>query len=137
VLTQTGTIAVSTLTDVENELPYMARLTQSQAVAQRMGYAQMIEGKDCKHLRGKQVTFRFGRQRLSIGDNVRIAVLEWTGAEDAVTSDVVNNWASAVYTAGNFFLGANLTVSGVVQQALLANTLTDGSWSPSTSARLQ
>jgi hypothetical protein len=58
---------------------------------------------------------------------VRIAVLEWTGAEDAITSDVVNNWASAVYTAGNFFLGANLTVSGVVQQALLANTLTDGS----------
>jgi hypothetical protein len=54
VLTQTGTIAVSTLTDVENELPYMARLTQSQAVAQRMGYAQMIEGKDCKHLRASR-----------------------------------------------------------------------------------
>lgn len=126
VLTQTNTIAVSTLTDVENGTPFMARLTQSQASAQRMGYAQIIEGKDCKHLRGKQVTFRFGRKRLSTSANVRIAVLEWTGTEDTVTSDVVNDWTSSTYTAGNFFLGSNLTVSGVVQQALTANTLTDG-----------
>jgi hypothetical protein len=127
VLTQTGTIAVSTLTDVENGTPFMARLTQSQVAAQRMGYAQIIEGKDCKHLRGKEVTFRFGRKRLSSSANVRIAVLEWTGTEDTVTSDVVNDWTSGAYTPGNFFLGSNLTVSGVVQQALTANTLTDGS----------
>jgi hypothetical protein len=127
VLTQTGTIALSTLTDVENTTPFMARLTQSQASAQRMGYSQIIEGKNCKHLRGQQVTFRFGRERLSSSANIRIAVLEWTGTEDSVTSDVVLNWTSTTYTAGNFFLAANLTVSGVVQQALTANTLTDGS----------
>lgn len=126
-LNQTNPIAVSTLTDVENGLPFMARLTQSNAVAQRMGYAQIIEGKDCKHMRGKQVTFRFGRTRLSTSANVRVAVLEWTGTEDAVTSDVVNDWTSAVYTAANFFLAASLTVSGVVQQALTAATLADGS----------
>ena len=127
VLTQTGTIALSTLTDVEDTTPFMARLTQSQASAQRMGYSQIIEGKNCKHLRGQQVTFRFGRERLSASANIRIAVLEWTGTEDSVTSDVVLDWTSATYTAGNFFLAANLTVSGVVQQALTANTLTDGS----------
>lgn len=126
-LTQTGAIAVSTLSDVENGTPTMARLTQSQAVAQRMGYAQIIEGKDCKHLRGQEVTFRFGRNRLSTSANVRIAVLEWTGTENTVTSDVVNDWTSSTYTPGNFFIGSNLTVSGVVQQALTANTLTDGS----------
>jgi hypothetical protein len=92
-----------------------------------MGYSQIIEGKNCKHLRGQQVTFRFGRERLSSSANIRIAVLEWTGTEDSVTSDVVNDWTSGTYTAGNFFLAANLTVSGVVQQALVANTLSDGS----------
>jgi len=126
VLTQTGAIAVSTLTDVEDGTPFMARLTQSQVTAQRMGYADIMEGKFCKHLRGKQVTFRFGRSRLSASANVRYAVLEWTGTEDAVTSDVVNNWTSGTYTAGNFFLGSNLTVSGVAQQAMTANTLADG-----------
>lgn len=126
-LTQTGTIAITTLTGVENGTPHAARLTQSQATAQRMGYAQIIEGVNCKHLRGKQVTFRFGRSRLSTSANVRYAVLEWTGTEDAVTSDVVNDWTSASYTAGGFFVASNITVSGVVQQALTANTLADGS----------
>lgn len=126
-LTQTGTIAVSTLSDVEDGLTKMARLTQSQAVAQRMGYAQIIEGKRCKKHRGQQVTFKVGRTRLSSSANVRYAVLEWTGTEDAVTSDVVNDWTSSSYTAGGFFNSTTLTVSGVSQQALTANTLTDGS----------
>ena len=126
-LTQTGTIAVTTLTDVENTTPRMARLTQSQATAQRMGYAQIIEGINCKHLRGQTVTFEFGRVRASTSTNIRIAVLEWTGTEDAVTSDVVNSWTNTTYTAGQFFIASNLTVSSVVQQALTANTLTDGS----------
>jgi len=126
-LTQTGTIAVTTLNNVADGTPFMARLTQSQATAQRMGYAQIIEGINCRHLRGREVTFRLGGVRLSTASNVRMAVLEWTGTEDAVTSDVVNNWTATVYTAGNFFLASNLTVSGVVQQALTANTLTNGS----------
>lgn len=126
VLTQTGAIAVSTLTNVEDGLPTMARLTQSQVTSQRMGYAQIVEGENCKHLRGKQVTFRFGRERMSAAGNIRIAVLEWTGAEDVVTSDVVNSWTSGTYTPGNFFLGSNLAVSGIVAQTLAANTLTDG-----------
>ena len=126
-LTQTGTIAVTTLNNVADGTPFMARLTQSQATAQRMGYAQIIEGINCRHLRGREVTFRLGGVRLSTASNVRMAVLEWTGTEDAVTSDVVNNWTATVYTAGNFFLASNITVSGVVQQTLTANTLTDGS----------
>lgn len=125
-LTQSNPVAVSTLTDVEDALPYMARMTQSNASAQRMGYAQIIEGKNCKHLRGQQVSFRMRRVRLSASANIRFAVLEWTGTEDSVTSDIVLDWTSASYTAGGFFLGSSLTVSGVSQQALAANTLTDG-----------
>ena len=126
VLTQTGTIAVSTLSDVENGMPNMARLTQSQASAQRMGYAQILDSATSKALRGQTVTLRFGRKRLSATDNIRIAILEWTGTADSVTSDVVNSWTSTTYTAGNFFLGASLTVTNVTQQALTANTLADG-----------
>lgn len=121
-LTQTGTIAVSTLTDVEDTTPFMARLTQSQASAQRMGYAQIIEGKNCKHLRGQAVTLSF-RSRLSSSANIRYAVLEWTGTEDSVTSDVVLDWTSSTYTANNFFLAASLTISGVSSYAMTANTL--------------
>lgn len=126
VLTQTGAIAPSTLADAENGMPTMARLTQSQAAAQRMGYLQVIEGQRCRHLRGQQVTFRFNRMRLSASANVRIAVLEWTGTEDAVTSDVVADWTSASYTAGGFFNATTLTVSGVTSQALTAATMADG-----------
>jgi len=126
VLTQTGAIALSTLTDVEDQLPFMARLTQSQASAQRMGLAQIVEGKNCKHLRGQTVTFKIGRYRCSSAQAIRFAVLEWTGTEDSVTSDVVASWTSGTFTAGNFFLGSNLTVSGVAAATPGAATLTTG-----------
>jgi hypothetical protein len=64
-------------------------------------------------VRGKQITFR-PRVRISNSQAIRIAILEWTGAADAITSDVVLNWASGAYTAGNFFLAANLIVTGVI-----------------------
>ena len=124
VLTQTGAVAVSTLSDVENGLPSMMRMTQSQASAQRMGPSQIIEALNCKHLRGKPVTLS-GRVRCSAAATLRYAILEWTGTADSVTSDVVNDWTSSTYTAGNFFLGSNLTVAAVGSLALSANTLTD------------
>ena len=110
-LTQSGSITPSTLADVQDGLPSMIRLTNTTATAQRMGYAQIIEGVNCKHLRGRKVTLS-GFARLNTTTAVRFTVLEWTGTEDAVTSDVVSNWASAVFTPGNFFNAANLTVAG-------------------------
>lgn len=111
-LTQTGAIAPSSVADQEDGLPNVMRLTQSQASAQRMGYAQILTAVDTKKLRGKQVTFG-GRFAHSAGAATRFAILEWTGTADAVTSDVVNDWTSGAYTAGNFFLGASLTVRQV------------------------
>jgi hypothetical protein len=124
VLTQTSTIAVTQLTDVENTTPFMARLTQSQASAQRMGYATIIESKDCKHLRGQTVNLSM-RYRCSSSQAIRFAILEWTGTADAVTSDVVNTWTSGTYTAGNFFLASNLTITSVSANTPSAATLTD------------
>lgn len=123
-LTQTNTITYAIQTAQENSQPFNVRLTQSQAVAQRMGLAQIIEGANCKHLRGKTVVFR-PRVRISNSQAVRIAVLEWTGTEDAATSDVVNDWTSSTYTTSNFFISTTTTVSGVSATTPSAATWTD------------
>jgi hypothetical protein len=122
-LTQTGSVTPSVLTDPEDGFPFGVRLTQSQASAQRFGYAQIIEGKGCKGLRGGDGVF-VARIRVSASQAVRYAILGWTGTEDSVTSDVVNDWTSATYTAGNFFLAANVSVLAVGAQTPVANAWT-------------
>lgn len=124
VLTQTAVITPTILSDVANGLPSMMRLTQSQATAQRMGNATILEATASKPLRGKTVTLG-GRLRCSASQAIRYAILEWTGTADAVTSDVVANWASGSYTPGNFFLASNLTVAAVGSLTPAANALTD------------
>lgn len=124
VLTQTAAIQVTQQTAQENGTPYSIRLTQNQAAAQRMGLAQIIEGKDCKFLRG-YIASMAARIRYSNAAAVRYALLEWTSTEDAVTSDVVLDWTSASYTAGGFFLAANLNVLAVGSLTPSAATWTD------------
>ena len=124
-LTQTAAIQVQQQSDQENGTPFNSRLTQNQSSAQRMGYAQIIEGKNCKHLRGQSVSFSF-RFRCSSAQAIRYAILEWTGTEDAVTSDVVNSWTSSTYTTGNFFISLGITIptSSVTSMTPTANTWT-------------
>lgn len=124
VLTQTGTITVTQQTLQEDGTPFNIRLTQAQASAQRMGLAQILEAKDSQDLRAK-VTAMAARVRISNSQALRYAILEWTGTADSVTSDVVNDWTSSTYTAGNFFLAANLTVSAVGSMTPSAATWTD------------
>lgn len=122
-LTQTGTVLPSVLYDPEDGFPVGIRLTQSQASAQRFGFAQIIEGKNCKDMRGGSGVL-VPRIRVSNSQAIRYAILGWTSTEDGVTSDVVNDWTSAIYTAGNFFLAANLSVIAVGAQTPSANTWT-------------
>ncbi len=124
VLTQSAAIAVTQLSNAENGSPFAIRLTQSDAGAQRMGLAQIIETANCRDLRGSAATLR-GRVRLSASADVRYAVLEWTGTGDSVTSDVVNDWTSATYTGGNFFNSTTLNVLKVGEVACTANTWRD------------
>lgn len=133
VLCQTAAITPTILANVANGLPSMMRLTQSQATAQRMGNAQIVESIVARRLRGKTVTLG-GKLRSSASQAIRYAILEWTGTADAVTSDVVANWSSATYTAGNFFLGSNLTVAAVGTITPSANTVTDFSLTATISA---
>lgn len=123
-LSQSNPITVQTVSNPENGLAQAARLVQSNATPQRCGYAQIIESKDCIHLRGRPVTLS-GRVRLSATADVRFAILEWTGTADAVTSDFINDWTSSTYTANNFFTNTSTTVAGVDETTCTANTWRD------------
>lgn len=123
-LTQTASITKSSLSDVADGLPNMMRLTQSQASAQRFGYAQVLEVKRIKRLRGKQISLG-GRLRYSNAAALRFAILEWSGTADTVTKDVVNSWTNGTFTAGQFFNSTTLTVTAVGTITPAANTLTD------------
>ncbi|QKC99168.1 hypothetical protein EB231_34835 [Mesorhizobium sp. NZP2298] len=123
-LTQTAAIAISTLTNVANGLPYMMRMTQSQATAQRMGNSQIIESRDCIGLRGKTVTL-IGKLRNSLAAATRYAILEWTGTADTVTSDIVNSWTNGTFTAGQFFNSTTLNVLAVGAITPTAATVTN------------
>jgi hypothetical protein len=123
ILTQTGTVAVTQVAAAENTTPYMLRITQSQASAQRFGVEQIVESVNSTQYRGQDMALS-ARVRCSASTTLRYAILEWTGTVDSVTSDVVNDWTSGTFTAGNFFLAANLTVTATGSAALTANTLT-------------
>jgi hypothetical protein len=121
-LTQTGTVLPAVLSNPENGHPTGTRITQSQATAQRFGYAQIVEGKNCKDMRGSSVTFT-PRVQVSGAQSLRYAILAHTGTEDLVTSDVVNNWTSSTFTAGNFFI-AGLEIVAIGSATPVANTWT-------------
>lgn len=114
VLTETGNVTVAQITDPESGAPYAIRITQPDASAKRMGVATIIESKDIRAYRNTAMNFA-ARVKPSFAGNVRYAILEHTGTADTVTSDVVNNWASATFTAGNFFIaGLNVLKTGTV-----------------------
>lgn len=112
VLTNAGSVTVASQALQANGITTNVRLTQSDAAPKRFGYVQIIEAADCRHVRGGTVTLS-GSVRHSIAAPIRYAILAWTGGADAPTSDVVLDWASASYTAGGFFLAANLVVQAV------------------------
>lgn len=111
VLTQTAAINVVRVDNPFDGARYASRLTQAQASAQRMGYAQIVETIDSVPERGRQVNLS-GRIRCSVATKIRFAVVEWTGTADTVTSDIVNDWTTTTLTTGNFFLGSNLVIAG-------------------------
>jgi len=123
-LTQTASIQVQRQTNGEDGTPFFTRLTQTQASAQRMGRAQIVENRDCGHLRGQPVVLS-GRIRCSASQAIRYAILEWTGTADTVTSDVVNDWTNGTFTAGQFFNSTTLNVLQVGSVTPSANTWTD------------
>lgn len=107
--------------NLEATTPFYQRGTQSNASAQRFGRAQIIPTADCRHMRGQAIVLS-ARAQLSSTATLRYAILEWTGTADAVTSDIVNDWTSSTYTAGNFFVSTTTNVLAVGSTALTAAT---------------
>lgn len=123
-LTQTASITVQRQQNGEDGNPWFQRLTQPQAAAQRMGRAQIIEGKNCTFLRGSNCVLS-GRIRCSSSQPIRYAIIEWSGTEDTVTSDIVLDWTSSTYTINNFFINsASLSVISTGSITPSANTWT-------------
>lgn len=93
-------------------------------INQSFGFAQVVESVLCRHTRGRDVTLS-GRLKFTDATTVHYAILAHTGTADSVTRDIVNNWASVSYTAGGFFIAANLSVVAKGSVVVAADTYTD------------
>lgn len=132
VLSQTGSMTISQTTNIENGWAHSIKILQGNTDGSsnhRFGLAQIIESANCVDLRGAAVTFSAKvRQTQASGSaaaTIRYAILEWTGTADAPVSDVVNDWTSGTYTAGNFFNSTTLNVLATGSLSVAHNTVTD------------
>lgn len=91
---------------------YVARLTAG-GTTNRFGIAQIVEANDSIPRQGRTVRAQCRVKGSTSGQtptSVRIAILEWTGTADSVTSDVVSTWTSGDFTTGNFFNSTTLNL---------------------------
>jgi hypothetical protein len=123
ILTESGSITVGQGSLQEPGQVNNIRLTQPDSSSKRMGLAQIAELNDAGALRGQAVAMS-ARVRCSISQPIRYAILEWTGAANTPTSDVVSDWTSGSYTAGGFFNSASMVVVAVGSVTPSANVWT-------------
>lgn len=136
VLTQSNSIALTSVSAPENGQAQCLRMTQSNASAQRMGYLFVIPSEDTIPLRGKGVALA-ARIRQSTGSvNVRCSISEWTGTADAAAGDIVADWTSSTYTTAGFFTSTTHTLLATMATAVAANTWRDLSGSQNTGGGL-
>lgn len=104
----------------------------------RFGVAQIVEAKDTHPLRGHVATFQASiRSNLNAGSgdmDVRLALLEWTGTADTVTSETVADWTSGTFTTSGFFASTTLTVLATDKFDAVHNTWQVGSLTASVSS---
>jgi len=65
-----------------------------ETINKKFGIAQIIEKQNCNGLLGQTVTLSFKAKVSSTTklDNVKCAIVAWSGAADTVTSDIVSAW---------------------------------------------
>lgn len=65
-----------------------------ETVNKKGGIAQIIEYKDCQQLIGQTVTLSFKMKVSSTTklDNIKAAIVAWSGTADTVTSDIISAW---------------------------------------------
>lgn len=124
VLTQTAAVQNARIAGDTNS-DFAAQLKQNQITAQRMGYAQILEGFVTKTYRSRPVRLQAHIRCSGTSQVIRYAIVEWTGTEDGPTSDVVNDWTNSTFTAGQFFISTTTTITATDHITLTANTWTN------------
>jgi hypothetical protein len=73
---------------------YAAIALDVETANRKFGIAQIIEARDCVDLIGNTVTLSFKAKVSSLTnlDNVKCAIVAWSGTADSVTSDIVSAW---------------------------------------------
>lgn len=95
------------------------------------GIWQIIEGKNCKDLRGRSVTFsvRLAVNNATLG-NVKMGIVEFTGTEDSVSGDPISVWGADGTTptlaASYAFLNIPANLSVTTSMATYTVTATVG-----------
>jgi len=94
---------------------YSAKLVAG-GTTNRYGIAQIIEASNSFPYRGKTITAQIRVKPVNNAGSgtrtYRIAVLEWTGTANTVTSELVANWASSTFTTAGFFASTTKTLVG-------------------------
>jgi hypothetical protein len=77
-----------------NELTAIA--LDVETINKKFGIAQIIEQKNCVGLIGNTVTLSFKAKVSSVTklDNVKCAIVAWSGTADTVTSDIISAWGA-------------------------------------------
>lgn len=85
-------VTQETTTVPTNELYAIA--LDVETINKKFGIAQIVEQKNCIGLIGQTVTFSFKAKVSSTTklDNVKCAIIAWSGTADSVTSDVISAW---------------------------------------------
>lgn len=100
---------------------YAANLKNDNANAQRIGFVQPIEDKNCFHLRGKKATLSL-KVRSNAATHVRCSIVEWKGTANTITRDIVQSWGDVpTLIATGTYPVSNPTPSEVI--------LVSGTWS--------
>jgi hypothetical protein len=122
-LNESGNLTFSVASNIADGLPFVMRWLQPDVSAKRLGAICHIGSGESIAFRSRLVTL-VAKVRALSGGTVRYAIGEWTGTANTPTWDVVNNWASGTFTAGNFFINTTTNILATGSVSLTAATVT-------------
>ena len=77
-----------------NGSKYALKMVVGSGNNNKFGAWQILEGKDVRHLRGKKVSARVTLRAIAGIATAKLAIVEFTGTEDAVSGDPISAWGA-------------------------------------------
>jgi hypothetical protein len=132
--TNAATVARDTTSPTTSK--YNCTLTVGSTNNNKFGVFQPIEGINCYRARGQTVSLSAQLKATAGISDVRMAILQWTSTEDAVSADPITTWGAAgggittfaTWTASNTPANLSVTTSWAkysVQSALISSSTTN------------